>query len=215
LDGFPASHAHGSVIYGPTGKVVWNVKIDSGLVLSLVDQLYKSNHATFVFTETRCLLVNEEKGGKDWLSIASQYDKAVEDYVSQRDETLEQIRRGEMDIIKVTVCATPDNVDGLILSLAKDYPTLGLTRAIPFILELHDPHTNKGTALSYICKDLGIQEKNCLVFGDGENDVAMFRVAGYSCAMGNAMEAAKRAATHQTTSNDEGGVGDFLDRIFR
>ena len=100
-----------SVIYGPTGKVVWNVKIDADLVLSLVDQLHKANHATFVFTETRCLLVNEEKGGKDWLSIASQYDKAVEDYVSKREETLEQIRTGDMDIIKATVCANPDNVD--------------------------------------------------------------------------------------------------------
>ena len=104
---------------------------------------------------------------------------------------------------------------GLILSLAQDYPSLGLTRAIPFILELHDPNTNKGTALSHICKDLGISERNCLVFGDGENDVAMFRVAGYSCAMGNAMEAAKLVATHHTVSNDEGGVGHFLDRIFR
>lgn len=102
------------MIYGPTGQVVWNVKIDPVLVLALVEELHKANHATFVFTETRCLLVNEEKGGKDWLSIASQYDKACEDYVARREETLEQIRKGEMDIIKVTVCADSSNVDGRV-----------------------------------------------------------------------------------------------------
>lgn len=102
-----------------------------------------------------------------------------------------------------------------MIQLRTSYPQLGLTRAIPFILELHDPHTNKGTALNFICKELGISPKNCLVFGDGENDVAMFQAAGYSVAMGNGMEKAKETATYRTATNDEGGVGVFLDRVFR
>lgn len=102
-----------------------------------------------------------------------------------------------------------------MVQLRTSYPQLGLTRAIPFILELHDPHTNKGTALNFICDKLNISPKNCLVFGDGENDVAMFQAAGYSVAMGNGMAKAKEAATHLTATNDEGGVGMFLDRVFR
>jgi hydroxymethylpyrimidine pyrophosphatase-like HAD family hydrolase len=74
-----------------------------------------------------------------------------------------------------------------IETLAAKYPTLGITRAIPFILEVHDPHTNKGTALSKICQHLNLSSKNALVFGDGENDIAMFREAGYSVAMANGM----------------------------
>lgn len=102
-----------------------------------------------------------------------------------------------------------------MVQLRTTYPQLGLTRAIPFILELHDPDTNKGTALNFICKELNISPKNCLVFGDGENDISMFNVAGYSVAMGNGMEKAKEAATYMTVTNDEGGVGVFLDRVFR
>lgn len=79
-------------------------------------------------------------------------------------------------------------VVALTLSLGRSYPALGITRAIPFILELHDPATNKGTALEAICKHLGLSAKKSIVFGDGENDVAMFRVAGYSVAMSNGME---------------------------
>jgi len=73
------------------------------------------------------------------------------------------------------------------ISRATTAPTLGITRAIPFILEVHDPHTNKGTALSKICQHLNLSSKNALVFGDGENDIAMFREAGYSVAMANGM----------------------------
>lgn len=37
-----------SVIYGPTGQVVWNVKIDANLVLALMDELHRANPALFV-----------------------------------------------------------------------------------------------------------------------------------------------------------------------
>lgn len=40
------------------------------------------------------------------------------------------------------------------------------------------------------------------------------RVAGMSVAMGNAMAVAREAALWETGTNDEGGVGLFLGRVF-
>lgn len=215
LDTFPASHAHGSVIYGHDEQILYSNTLPKDVVVKLTQELHSQNRATFLFTQTRCLLVNDEKGGPDWLSIAGKYDKNVEDLVASRDTVLREILDGVLDVIKVTVCAEPESVNEYMIQLKTSYPQLGLTRAIPFILELHDPHTNKGTALRYICENLGISPKNCLVFGDGENDVAMFQAAGYSVGMGNGMVRAKEAATHITVTNDEGGVGVFLNRVFR
>lgn len=56
--------------------------------------------------------------------------------------------------------------------------------------------------------------KQVLAFGDGENDVEMLREAAYSVAMGNAMPAAVAAARYTTTSNDEGGVGEFIEKVW-
>jgi hydroxymethylpyrimidine pyrophosphatase-like HAD family hydrolase len=42
----------------------------------------------------------------------------------------------------------------------------------------------------------------------------MLEVAGMSVAMGNAMDAARKAAKWETLTNDEGGVGRFLERVF-
>ena len=85
-----------------------------------------------------------------------------------------------------------------------------------FCVELIPAACNKGTALEALLAHMGgaIRAENVIVFGDGENDVSMMKVAGMSVAMGNAMECAKDAAVWQTASNDEGGVGLFLQRVF-
>jgi hydroxymethylpyrimidine pyrophosphatase-like HAD family hydrolase len=43
------------------------------------------------------------------------------------------------------------------------------------------------------------------VLGDGENDLAMFRKAGMSIAMGNASDEVKAHATHTAAANTEDG----------
>jgi hydroxymethylpyrimidine pyrophosphatase-like HAD family hydrolase len=53
-----------------------------------------------------------------------------------------------------------------------------------------------------------------IAFGDGGNDVPMFEVAGMSVAMGNAMPVARAKARWVTDTNDAGGVGTFLQKVF-
>ena len=49
--------------------------------------------------------------------------------------------------------------------------------------------------------------------GDGPNDVLMFAKAGLSIAMGNAQDDVKAAADVVTTSNDEEGFANAVDRF--
>jgi hypothetical protein len=58
------------------------------------------------------LFVNDERGGKDWFSIAGKYDKGVEDMVSNREAVLKEIEDGNLNVIKVSVCAEPETVNG-------------------------------------------------------------------------------------------------------
>lgn len=94
------------------------------------------------------------------------------------------------------------------------------TKALPFCIEMIPAAHNKGTALTAVLKYMSavsgetIKPENVIAFGDGDNDVSMFHVAGMSVAMGNAMDCAKNAATWVTESNDDGGVGRFLERVF-
>jgi hydroxymethylpyrimidine pyrophosphatase-like HAD family hydrolase len=96
-----------------------------------------------------------------------------------------------------------------------------VTQAISFCVELIPLGQNKGTAVSALLEYLNalpgaerIGPENVIVFGDGENDIPMFKAAGMSVAMGNAMPEAKAVARWQTSTNDKGGVGEFLERVF-
>ena len=51
------------------------------------------------------------------------------------------------------------------------------------------------------------------VIGDMMNDVAMFKVAGYAIAMGQAPDAVKAAADSVTGSNADNGFATAVDRL--
>ena len=42
----------------------------------------------------------------------------------------------------------------------------------------------------------------------------MLAEVGHGVAMGNAVDETRQVARHQTLSNDEGGVGAFLERVY-
>jgi HAD superfamily hydrolase (TIGR01484 family) len=65
---------------------------------------------------------------------------------------------------------------------------------------------DKGTALLLVRERLGVEREQVLAIGDNPNDLAMFRQAGVSVAMGNAPTALKEQADVVAPSNDVEGV---------
>jgi Cof subfamily protein (haloacid dehalogenase superfamily) len=72
---------------------------------------------------------------------------------------------------------------------------------------------SKAEAVALVRRALGVPAENVIAFGDAENDVPMLEAAGVAVAMGNAVEAVKRAADLVTGSNDEDGVALALVRL--
>lgn len=72
---------------------------------------------------------------------------------------------------------------------------------------------DKGLALAHACDALGFDVSQAIAFGDSENDIEMFQVAGAAVAMGNATDAARAASTHTTLPNTEDGVAIVVERL--
>ena len=72
---------------------------------------------------------------------------------------------------------------------------------------------DKGEALAAACAHLGIEPASVVAFGDAENDIEMFRLAGASVAMGQAEDHVKAEATTVTLSNDEAGVARAIEKL--
>jgi hypothetical protein len=68
-------------------------------------------------------------------------------------------------------------------------------------------------AVRELSKTIGVPFSQIVTLGDMENDVPMFRQAGFSIAMGNASDAVKRQAREATLTNDEDGFAAAVERL--
>ena len=93
------------------------------------------------------------------------------------------------------------------------YDSIGPNGKIIITITAHS--ANKGKALLASCHYLDIEPGSVVAFGDAENDIEMFKVAGASVAMGQADELVKAAATTSTASNVEDGVALAIDRLLK
>lgn len=83
-----------------------------------------------------------------------------------------------------------------------------------FFLDINNKNIDKGIGIRHLIKNLGIKKEETIGFGDGVNDLAMFRECGIGVAMENAKEELKNTADYITLTNDEDGVAKFIEKIF-
>ena len=85
-------------------------------------------------------------------------------------------------------------------------------RSQDYYLDITALQANKGQALQSLARHVGVNIEQTAAIGDGHNDVAMFRVAGLSIAMGQAQEDVRIQADRVTGSNTEEGVVQAIER---
>jgi Cof subfamily protein (haloacid dehalogenase superfamily) len=86
-------------------------------------------------------------------------------------------------------------------------------RSQPYYLDVTHPDANKGTVVRECARVLGVPLEAVAAIGDMPNDVLMFAIAGTSIAMGNASREVQRTARYVTTSNEEEGFANAIDRF--
>lgn len=80
-------------------------------------------------------------------------------------------------------------------------------------LEVNQRGVEKGSGLTTLCACLGIAPEETAAVGDGMADIAMFRRAGLSFAMENALAEVRGSATLVAPDNDSDGAAWAVNRI--
>jgi len=78
-------------------------------------------------------------------------------------------------------------------------------RSQAYYIDITHPMANKGEAVRAIAARTGADLARTIVIGDMTNDIAMFRVAGFAIAMGQAPDTVKAAAGAVTAANTDDG----------
>jgi Cof subfamily protein (haloacid dehalogenase superfamily) len=87
------------------------------------------------------------------------------------------------------------------------------SRSQPYYLDVTHPQANKGSVVKFLSAKYGIPEEEIATIGDMPNDVLMFARSGLSIAMGQSGAEVHRAARRVTTSNDEDGFANAVERF--
>jgi hydroxymethylpyrimidine pyrophosphatase-like HAD family hydrolase len=86
-------------------------------------------------------------------------------------------------------------------------------RSQPYYLDVTHPHATKGFVALMLSGMLKIPAAQIATIGDMPNDVLMFEKSGTSIAMGNASADVQQAATYVTTSCDDEGFANAVDKF--
>ena len=80
-------------------------------------------------------------------------------------------------------------------------------------LQVYREGSNKGIMLEQLARRLSFPLSRVVAFGDYVNDLDMFKVAGKSIAVANALPEVKNAATEVIGSHEQGAVIEYLESL--
>lgn len=201
----PIGAFNGATIVQPDGTVVSAEHLDPGVaarVLSLFDQ----------------------PGITPWLfADGIWYAQTTENRYVPRERlaaNVEPVIRADF----ASLCERADKIVGvsedheaLVALEARISPELTgsatVVRSQPYYLDVTSSHGNKGAGVRALATAYGVSLDQVAVLGDQNNDLAMFKVAGFSVAMGQAPDNVRAAARAVGKSNEEDGVADAIDRL--
>jgi len=86
-------------------------------------------------------------------------------------------------------------------------------RSQPYYADITHPDANKGGVVRYLSQAYDIPPDQMATIGDMPNDVLMFAHSGLSIAMGNASHEVQEAARRVTTSNEDEGFANAVERF--
>ncbi len=99
--------------------------------------------------------------------------------------------------------------------LKEKYPQFAISSSLYNNVEINSHDADKGLALRHLWEHLGLRRDEVMAFGDGLNDLAMLKTAGYSVAMGNAHPDVKAVSDVIAEDCDHDGVARVIETLLR
>ena len=123
--------------------------------------------------------------------------------------------RGLKGIIKAMYVIDPSYIEDIRQKLTDRFGgRINVIRSYPTFLEILKAGVSKGKGLQTVMRLRGLRAQEVMAFGDEDNDLPMFSVAGFSAAPSNARDKVLEAADIVFGSNAEEGLAAYLEDNF-
>ena len=196
----------------PGGEMLYSVNLEPKDAHAALDILMQSGLAIHGFEDGIVNTVDNGSGKKYHLV----YRGLIEDRYGEA-EIRRAADRGIMKLFAVGDGFAGDVYDPRVApvreKLLKEMPHLQITSSAPGNVEIISPKAGKGMALSHVAGLLGMTRENVMAVGDAGNDLNMLEYAYHSVAMGNATDDVLACCRYRTSSNDDCGVAEIIERV--
>ena len=201
----PCAGFNGGSIVAPDGaSLEWN-PVPPDMARLALDLLARRGVSAWLFTQTEWLAQDPQGPHVAHERHTVRFNERI---VPDFTPYLDQVGK---------LCGVDDNPDKLAAVEAELQSLLhgraSALRSQTYYLDVTHTDANKGHAVTALARLLKVDIQDVAVLGDMANDVPMFRVAGYSVAMGNGTDAVKAAASATTAANDHDGWAQAVDTL--
>lgn len=199
----PVAAVNGGIIFRPDGSVMSEHRVDPEAVAGIFALAEGLAVDRWIFADNR------------WYASSGIGGHVTSERVSSNQSPV--LRHDFSDLYdradKVTfVSDDPPLLKGLAERAVAAFGTRAtIGQSQTYYLDVTDTAANKGDGVAELARVLGVDLAEIAVMGDMDNDVAMFRRAGLSVAMGQAPDAVKAEADFVSSTNQEDGVAHAID----
>ena len=201
----PIGAFNGATIVQPDGTVVSAEHIEPELARRVLTALDQPGVTPWLFAH-----------GK-WYAQTTDSEYVERERLAANVEPVIQKDFAELTARADKIVGVSDDHDALAALEQKVAGELGeaatVVRSQPYYLDVTALHGNKGDGVTALAQAYGVSLDEVAVMGDQNNDLAMFKVAAFSVAMGQAPDNVRAAASVTAASNEDDGVADAIDRL--
>ncbi|HEX7695299.1 MAG TPA: Cof-type HAD-IIB family hydrolase [Sphingomonas sp.] len=199
----PVAAINGGIIFRPDGSVIAEHRVDPHVVHGMFELAADSTVGRWVFADNQWYASNLDGLHVEHERVASNQEPVL------RDDFTDLYHRTEkLTFVSDDAPLLKDFADRAAARFG-GRATIGQSQT--YYLDVTDTRANKGDGVTTLAAMLGVDLAEVAVFGDMDNDLAMFARAGVSVAMGQAPEAVRAAANFVSSSNEQDGVAHAID----
>lgn len=205
--GYVLAFNGGKIVDCATAQVVFEQKLDDALVPYLYEMAKAHRFSILTYKNDTIIATNQDD---EYVQHEAFINKMP---VIEAGDFLNAI---SYPLHKCLIVGEPSRLYKLeqLINLEKGQE-MSAYRSADFFLECVPLNVDKAQSLSHLIEKIGIDRSELVACGDGYNDLSMIEFAGFSVAMGNAVEEVKAVAHYVTLSNDEDGVAEVVEQLWQ
>jgi Cof subfamily protein (haloacid dehalogenase superfamily) len=201
----PLAAFNGGLVVKPDMSVIDQKVIPEQLVAPIVALIESSGLDVWIYLGAQWYVRNLDTPHVAREAFTVQFDPTVVDsYDGMTDSVAKIVGVSDDHELVASVTTAAHDEFGDHVSAA---------RSQPYYLDLTHPEANKGGVIKFLSARYGIGTEEIATIGDMPNDVLMFAHSGLSIAMGQSGREVHRAARRVTTSNEEDGFANAVERF--